>query len=107
MSVALVVKSAPDPRDRHLPIATEDVFEDFWLPAAHALHLKWVPTFQSGLDVRHQDIPDILNELLRLKVWMTKPERKVESEAIVRRIVLLTHRLEEIQHDPAASAWIG
>jgi hypothetical protein len=51
------------------PLATEAVFEKLWMNGATAIDAKWIPLFQSGIDVETEDLPSLCEELRTLRRW--------------------------------------
>ena len=112
MSVGLVIKCQDGETEARLvPIATERIFEEYWQPMCSALGLRWVPLFQSGLPLKSDDIPDVLDELLQLKAFLSnKPHPSIPEDManhVVSRIKMLMRELQQIQEDPKAEGWIS
>jgi uncharacterized protein (UPF0335 family) len=57
-----------------IPIATQEVFRLWWKTAAESLGLSWVPLFESGTTVARGDLPEVINELERLRQWCLSSE---------------------------------
>jgi hypothetical protein len=107
MSVSLLMKTASNPDDQYIPIATNDAFKEFWAPGCLALGLEWIPQFHSGLELRKEDIPQILEELSRLREWMRTRFTTPRVEFLDGRIERLSQKLREFAADPEASGSIG
>jgi hypothetical protein len=45
-----------------VPIATEQVFREQWVSAAIKLGLRWLPRFQAGTPLEHNDLPEVISE---------------------------------------------
>lgn len=71
MSVLLKIAGVDDDgvRSSSTPLATEEVFERLWMQGALQISAKWIPLFQSGIDVEVGDIPSICEELRSLRHW--------------------------------------
>lgn len=108
MSIALIINSLPetDP-EGYIPVSTEDAFEKKWLPGCEALKLRWVPLFQGGLDINRESIPEILDELSRLRSWMADNFEKDDASFFHGRLDRLAEKLRQVKGDPALNAWIG
>lgn len=108
MSVELVIKSdeAQSGLDG-VPIATNAAFKEFWLPGCKALNLQWIPLFIEGLDLERKSLPDILDELSRLRSWMIQNHSGKERDFLVDRLDRLSGKLTELQSAPKFNAWIG
>lgn len=72
MSVALSIqpRGGSAVAARVVPVATQDVFKRYWVPASEGLGLKWVPLFETGIPVGKDDVPDVLVELRALERWI-------------------------------------
>lgn len=108
LSVELTIKS--DKAENGLdgvPIATNAAFKEFWLPGCSALNLQWVPLFIEGLDLERESLPDILNELSRLRSWMIQNHSGKDRDFLVDRLDRLSKKLTELQRTPKIEAWIG
>jgi hypothetical protein len=67
MSVAIVIgyragHEGPD----YLPIATERVFREQWLPLTLGADFEWLPAFASGTSVDFDSLPEVVDEFRRL-----------------------------------------
>ena len=53
MSVCLMVSNpiSKEEDEFYVPIATEQVFQEFWMPIIEMLDLQWVKCFQGGIEV--------------------------------------------------------
>jgi uncharacterized protein (UPF0335 family) len=96
MSVSLLVKTSKggSESDYLIPIATQEVFRLWWKTAAESLGLYWVPLFESGTTVARDDLPEVINELERLRQWCLL--REDLRKLIIERINRLIDELEQI-----------
>ena len=66
----------------YLPLATESDYHAYWLPLANKNNLEWLPLFTSGISLKTEDIPYVLNELSEMQKAIAiadlSPERKEE-----------------------------
>jgi hypothetical protein len=69
MTVLLNITHAGGAPSSSTPLATEAVFEKLWMNGATAIGAKWIPLFQSGVDVEAADVPSICRELRTLRHW--------------------------------------
>lgn len=108
MAVTLYIRpvGAPPEAGRLVPIATQDVFRRYWLPASQALSLVWVPLFETGLPLPSEDCPDVLAELRRLKAWIEAHQPEA-AEIILARVEHLISELELRCADPRVRLYIG
>lgn len=108
MSISLTFKSNKSADDLDgVPIATNKVFKEFWLPGCAALNLQWIPQFLEGLDLESEAIPDIVEELSRLRSWMIQNHSGKNRDSLVDRLDRLSNKLKEISGVPKFAAWIG
>lgn len=72
MSVSLMISNPINENEEyfHLPISTERVFEDHWMPIITELDLKWVRCFQGGIELEKEDIEEVLKELKKMQNWI-------------------------------------
>ena len=61
MSVCLMVSNpiSKEEDEFYVPIATEQVFQEFWMPIVEMLDLQWVKCFQSGIEVGKENFRSI------------------------------------------------
>ena len=104
MSVALLVENPPD-NTRLVPVATERVFTEYWQPACSALNLKWVPCFQTGIELAQEDLPLVVEELAQLKCWIESAQNE-ELAPVKSRIENLISELGQLR-GTTAKIWIG
>lgn len=112
MSVVLILNYPGSPeKSRQVPVAAERAFETYWLPASRLLGLNWVPAFQGGFAVQSEDIPEILEELERLRQFLaSEPPGQLPAGVagdMLERIDLLEAGLREAQRAPGVEAFIG
>ena len=108
MSVSAFI---PDPVNKeelgfNVPVASEAFFKSYWEPAAEELGLQWVPIFSTGIDVSLEDLPDVLDELNRLKQWASR-RGGVEMEQMLSRLDLLITQLPQAYRREGAVVYIG
>ncbi|EGO62382.1 hypothetical protein [Acetonema longum] len=111
MSVYAYILNAENDFEKSLstPVAVEKFFNEFWLPAAEELGLKWIPTFSAGMDVTKEDVSEILDELSRLKKWAKKHQQMSQDDRtyMISRIELLEERLPQAFRRENAVMFIG
>ena len=73
MSVSLMISNPINENEEyfHLPISTERIFEDHWMPIITELDLKWARCFQGGIELDKEDIKEVLKELDKMQKWIT------------------------------------
>lgn len=91
MSIIAYIPGARTEEERrfHVPVATETFFASYWQPAAEQLKLQWIPLFSTGVDIELVDLPDVLEELGRLKQWGQMQAPSEQREQLLSRIELL------------------
>src|SRR3954467_381461 len=108
MSVALIYRprGALPEQAEMVPVATEEVFREHWLPGARALGLVWVPMFETGVKVSEGDLQAVLEELRALERWLIA--NTPESATLVQpRIARLVDVLEHLPPLQDGQAFIG
>lgn len=78
MSVAVLIDyvdpaaaAASGARD-YLPVATEGVYSKYWVPAALELGCTWLPQFQTGVPVRLENLPAVIEEFRRVRDYFQR-----------------------------------
>ncbi len=110
MSIALIVQGQPHLEDtRCVPIATEEVFRQFWLPASEELGLAWVPLFEGGLPITTADLPCVIAdlELLRNHWRWSDSGARGHSERLLERLDPLLEELKSLLANVEVDAYIG
>lgn len=85
MSISLIVL---EPKNReyslvNIPLATEDMFQKIWLLGAEQLDAKWLPLFQSGIDLTSDDFEGVSDELMALHEWIKTAAIDPDEKSIV------------------------
>lgn len=90
MSVLLIITNSGDDggSSSSTPLATEEVFERFWMQGALQINAKWIPLFQPGIDVEVDDLPSICEELRSLRRWAEAAHLDSEDQS------LMVHRID-------------
>lgn len=108
MSIGLLLEYArPTKKSAIVPIATEEAFHKYGQPGCAALHLQWVPLFQTGLPLKQEDIAWVIEELVRLKQWLSCHMENDVPQAVVARIDQLMQSLQKVQGDAQVALYIG
>ena len=95
MSVCLMVSNpiSKEEDEFYVPIATEQVFQEFWMPIVEMLDLQWVKCFQSGIEVEKEDFRSILKELEEIKLWIGKNMNNEMGKQMIKRLDNLSKEL--------------
>ena len=108
MSIGLILEYVvPTKKSAVVPIATEEAFHKYWQPGCAALHLQWIPLFQTGLPLKQEDISLVIEELVRLKQWLSCHMENGVPQAVVGRIDQLMQALQNVQGDTQVAVYIG
>lgn len=103
-------KRAESPRD-FIPVAPSAVFDKFWEPGAKALGLELVPLFHNMvLSTENQTahlIPQLIDELKRLREWFLKNLPDEEKECQADRASLLIKELELTSKETVIELYFG
>ena len=102
MSVAVVItfRNEDTSGPSYLPVATEEIFAAYWLPAATRLGLAWMPLFQSGTTVAIENFPSVRAEFEQMRDHFARaPEDAAMIEHLRERSRWLSAELARL--DPA------
>lgn len=86
-----------------MPVAPQQVFIASWLPAASALGLPWVELMETGFDVTPDNRAEVIDQLTRLRRWMTARGELHEIERLDR----LVAELHALRFERGATAFLG
>lgn len=88
MSVSLIVSNPinKEESDYNVPISTEQVFKEFWMPVIETLDLQWAKCFQSGIEIEKEDFESILKELEEIKIWIGENMNNERGKQIIERL---------------------
>lgn len=103
MTIELFVKYKDPKREiEGGPIATNKEFEECWLPACERLHLQWISLFLTGypaIDLNLNTIPEVIDELQRLRVYFAENSDQLTSSCVAELIIgRIELRTLEIRH---------
>ncbi|WP_274650919.1 hypothetical protein [Paenibacillus humicola] len=90
-----------------VPVATEAFFQACWEPAVEPLGLQWVPGFASGIDVTKDDLPAVLAELEKLKLWAETELSGDRRDKMLERLERLAAELPHAFRREGAVVFIG
>ena len=95
MSVSLMISNPINENEEyfHLPISTERVFEDHWMPIITELDLKWVRCFQGGIELEKDDIEEVLKELKKMQNWIITYRNNDRGKHMLERLENLNETL--------------
>ncbi len=88
MSVSLQIsgKNIPESEWENIPVATESVFEKYWLPLSEDLNLEYVPLFQYGIEIGSDTLNEVLQELKLIKNEVMNKQTDINYKNLSERI---------------------
>jgi hypothetical protein len=99
MSVQMTITGTDDHdvQASSTPLATEEVFGKLWMRGALDIDAKWIPLFQSGVDVEVDDLPSICEELRALRHWAASSSMESGERSLISdRIDAALHKLDAV-----------
>ena len=98
MSVSLIISNPinKEESDFNIPISTERVFQEYWLPIIELLNLQWIKCFQSGIELEKEDLLSVLKELMEIKIWLVNDTNDIKEKQIIERVDNLIKELIEL-----------
>lgn len=95
MSVSLIISNSinKEESDFNVPISTEQVFQEFWMPIIETLDLQWAKCFQSGIEIEKENFEPMLKELTAIKIWIGKNMNNKRGKQIIARLDNLSKEL--------------
>lgn len=98
MSVSLMISNPQTEVEEsvNIPISTERVFQDYWMPIIEKLDLKWARCFQSGIEIEVEDLVPVLTDLRKIRLYVLSYMEGEQKEQIINRIDNLCEELNKI-----------
>ena len=98
MSVSLMISNPINDEENNfiVPIATEKVFQNFWMPIIENLDLKWVRCFQSGIEIEREDLDFVLQDLITMQKWINIYMNSEMGTQMIERLEILSKELIDI-----------
>lgn len=98
MSVSLIISNPKNKFEAtiNVPIATELVFQSYWMPVIEQLNLKWAKCFQSGIEIEKDDLEIVLDDLKKIHIWVDNQMEYERGTQIKERIDNLYKKLVDI-----------
>lgn len=87
----------------YLPVATEDLYGKYWVPAARNLGCVWLLLFQTGAPVPLAELPAVIEEFRRVRDYFARDPTTSHAE----RSRWLVVELERIEPSTVAELYIG
>lgn len=109
MSVLAFILEPTDEFEKEfsIPVASESFFNECWVPAIKALQLKWVEHFSRGIDIKKEDLDEVINELLQIREWSLDNVFEAKQEHFLYRIDLLITKLPSAYRRDNVVVFIG
>jgi len=104
MSVCLIISNPNNVVEEkyNIPISTEKVFQEYWMPIIEKLDLKWARCFESGIEIEKEDLEPVLRDLEEIKSWIDTHMKTERGDQIIERIDNLCEQLSSIFNDVRA-----
>jgi hypothetical protein len=99
MAVELLIKNEKTGASELIPIATSQVFREYWRVGSAALNLRLVLLLEDGL-FKKEDIPDLIGELRRLRNWFETSQPNSISNALTARADTAIAAFERVLESP-------
>ncbi len=98
MSVGLIICNPINDEESNynVPIATEKVFQNFWMPIIENLDLRWVRCFQSGIEIEREDLEFVLKDLKAMQKWINIYMNSERGTQMIERLEILSKELIDI-----------
>ena len=98
MSVSLIISNPINKEESNfnIPISTEQVFQECWMPIIETLNLQWIKCFQSGIELEKEDFESVLKELMEIKIWLVNNINNARKKQVIERIDNLSKELIEL-----------
>jgi len=102
MAVELLIKNRASGASELVPVATSQVFRDYWIKGCNELGLRVVPLLEDGL-FGESDLSTLISELRLLREWFEGIPARDAAKALVARIGIVISALERVQNDSGLS----
>lgn len=90
-----------------IPIATQNFFKKYWIPAIEGTDTEWVQGIRYGIDVTQEEAHILINELDKIKNWVEINLEGAAKEQMLIRIELLITKLPKAFQRKNAIVFIG
>jgi hypothetical protein len=100
MAVELLITNQETGERQLVPVATTEVFRNYWKPGCEELGLSLVTLLEDG-PLKNSDIQGLISELVLLKQWFVRTQGTDNATALVRRVDNLVHVLERVMGNSA------
>lgn len=110
MSIGIIIDEPKNEEEQlfFIPVATEEVFSNYWLKASNELQLSWVPIFETGIVIEREDMSVILRELGLVKEWIDKNVRDTDTKIdLEKRLDYILETLPNAFADENIKLYVG
>ncbi|CAH1203865.1 hypothetical protein PAECIP111893_02095 [Paenibacillus plantiphilus] len=109
MAVSAIILEPQNEFEQHfsIPVATQNFFERFWIPAIESINTEWIAGIRYGIDVTKEDAVFLIHELSLLKDWVRINLQGDVQEKILSRIDLFETTLPTAFQRGDAVVFIG
>lgn len=109
MAVSAIILEPQNEFEQHfsIPIATQNFFETYWIPAIESINTEWIVGIRYGIDVTKENAVCLIHELCLLKDWARRNLQGDVQEQMLSRIELLETKLPTAFQRGDAVVFIG
>lgn len=110
MSIGIIIDEPKNEEEQlfFIPVATEEVFKNYWTQASKEMNLSWVPIFETGIVIEKEDLSLVLTEIMLVKEWIEKNvEDLKEKNNLEERINYILQSLPKAFNDKTIKVYIG
>ena|SRR5947209_20629656 len=104
MAVELLIKNRDTGASELVPVATTEVFHQFWVKGCAQLDLRLVPRFEDGItDFSPDEIRVVIDELRQLRSWFQQTQVPQNAKALGVRVDNTIRAFERVLADSRLS----
>jgi hypothetical protein len=104
MAVELLIRNQATGVLKLVPVATSEVFHNYWIPGCRALELQYVPRFEDGLgDFARSELSAVIQELRDLGLWFQDTQSPEDARGLVGRVDTVIAAFERVVNEPKLS----
>ena len=104
MAVELLITNPETSALKLVPVATSEVFHNYWIKGCGELNLQYVPRFEGGLDdFLRSELPAVIQELRYLRLWFQGTQSPRDARGLVGRVDTVIASFERVVNDPKLS----
>ena len=110
MSIAIIIDNPTTEAKKrfYVPVATEETFQTYWMSAAEALALAWVPLFKTGVFIELEDAFVIIKEILLVREWVTRNVTDLDRKSRLKeRIDFIIETVSTVFEEEGVKLYIG